>query len=127
MTALQDFNMAPQGPEDDEPPLDLPFGDELLASLDQIDISTSLLDQYQAAIRLRRQVLSDDEIPANQRAQVLNAVSSILAQLVKLRTDLFNSERQKRTEGILLSVLRHLPEEARNEFMEVYERELLRA
>jgi|JI10StandDraft_1071094.scaffolds.fasta_scaffold14846_8 hypothetical protein len=126
MTTLQDFDMGapPPPPDDDFGPEDLPTGEELLTSLDQIDIANSLLIQYQSAIMLRRHALGDREAPFNQRAQVLNAVNGILAQLVKLRTDLYNSERIRRLEGILLSCIKHLPEDARREFMEVYQREL---
>lgn len=124
MTPLQDFDMGAPPPEDDEP-LDLPTGDELIASLNEIDVAGSLLVQYQQAVRLRRLAMEANDAPFNQRAQVLNAVSAILAQLVKLRTELYNSERMKRIEGILLSCLKELPKDAQTAFMEQYRRELL--
>ena len=111
---LQDYDL---GPVFDEPAL-------TTRDLGDLDVAEEIFEQYQKAVRLRDNVLDDAEIPANQRAQVLNSVSSILSQLTRLRIQLYDSERMKALEQILLDTLRALPPESRTHFMEVYTREL---
>ena len=111
---LQDFDLGPV----------FATPNPITGDLGDLDVAEEIFEQYQKAIRLRDNVLDDPEIPANQRAQVLNSVSSILSQLTRLRIQLYDSERMKALEQILLDTLRALPEESRTQFMEVYTREL---
>ena len=92
-------------------------------SLADLDLNQELVLQMLTTQKLQRDVLLDDDIPANQRAQVTNAVSGILAQLVRLQTEVYSSERFKRIEQVLVESVREgLPEQVVRDFFERYER-----
>jgi hypothetical protein len=76
---------------------------------------------------LQQRVLTDNEAPANQQAQVANSLSSALVNLVKLQTDVYTSERMKVIESILVDCIKDLPMEAQEEFLERYETALGKA
>lgn len=102
---LEDFHMRPDAP----PPLPFKFAAPL-KDLGTFDAAEELMLQYQRAENLSANVLNNDEIPANQRAQVLGAVTAILAQIIKLQTDLHNSEQFKKIERTLADTLKRFPE-----------------
>lgn len=79
-----------------------------------------LLMQYAAARELQSRVLSEDDAPVNQLAQVLNATTAILAKVAQMQADTYTSERFKRIEGILLRCLRDLPEDTIVRFLDAY-------
>jgi len=89
--------------------------------LADVDLNRELVLQMLATQRLQSDVLKDEDTPANQRAQVANAVSAIIAQLVKLQTEVYTSERLKRIEGYLIESLHQLPLPAQAKFLELYE------
>lgn len=89
-------------------------------ALKDLDLERELVLQLLASQRLQRDVLEDDETPANQRAQVSNSVAAILAQLVKLQAGVYTSERLKKIEQILIEVLNQLPEEQQDAFHQAY-------
>jgi hypothetical protein len=62
----------------------------------------------------------DDETPANQKAQVINSITSILKDLVKMQTELYDAERVKKMEACLIQVLKTLPDAQQDEFFEIY-------
>lgn len=88
--------------------------------LKDLNLEQELVLQLLTSQQLQRDVLQDDEIPANQRAQCLNAVAAIIAQLVKLQTEVYTSERLKRIEGYLIESLVELPKPAQEVFMARY-------
>lgn len=88
-----------------------------------IEVSVELAMLYGAAKGLLDDTLCNEDTPANQKAQVLNAAASALQQIAKTRTDLFNSERIRRMEQILIRTLREFPELATS-FLAMYERNL---
>lgn len=74
-----------------------------------LDLSKELHKQYRKA----QQMLMDaeyDEAPLNYRTQTLNAISSIISQLVKLQMDLHTLEEVKKIEGALIETLKEMPE-----------------
>jgi hypothetical protein len=74
-----------------------------------LDLSDELHKQYQKA----KQMLQDaeyEEAPLNYRVQALNAISSIIAQLVKLQSDLHTLEEVKKIEAALGTTLKKFPE-----------------
>lgn len=93
-------------------------------SLRDLNMEQELVIQLVTAQRLQRDVLADEETPANQRAQTLNAVAAALATLAKLQVEVYNSERLKRVEQVLIEVLQTLPMEAQEQFLALYEKEL---
>ena len=89
--------------------------------LRDVNLERELILQHQATLELQNQVMSDSDVPANQRAQVANAVASILQQLIKLQETVHTTERLKRIEGKLIEALNGLPKEQQESFLEVYE------
>lgn len=92
--------------------------------LSEIRLDDELAEVYASAKDLLDDILTDSDVPANQRAQVLNSVSSLLQQIAKTRTDLHNAERLRKLEQILLQVMREQPLEVKEAFFESYSRQL---
>lgn len=88
---------------------------------EQLNLEGEILQQYNAAKKLYHDSSYDLSIPLNQKAQVLNAISAIIGALVKSKQDLYNMDRIKRIESILLSVLKRHPE-LQKDFMADYAR-----
>ena len=91
-------------------------------SLADLNLEHELLDQYDTVKKLQEEVLKDEEVPANQRAQVANTVAATLQQLVKMQTDYYNAERFKAIEALVLKAIKSLPKEVAEKFIEDYER-----
>jgi hypothetical protein len=83
-----------------------------------LDLHAELLLQYQKA----KDMLQDAEIsdePLNYRVQALNAIGSVISQLVKLQSDLHTLEEIKRVEMALSHSLKQFPE-LQQEFFDTY-------
>lgn len=91
--------------------------------LQDLDLETEVLHNYNAAKQFLRDI-DQESIPANQVAQVINSVTGILKDLVKMQTDLYNAERVKKLEAALVGTIRTLPEEQQDAFFTRYERAL---
>lgn len=87
-----------------------------------IDVGRELLLQYQVVKLLQTKLLNDDDVPANQRAQVANAVSSTLQAITAAQGKTYSSERFKRIEAALVKVLNTFPAELTASFFEQYEK-----
>ncbi len=94
-----------------------------IQSFEDLDAQQELLDQYNTAKRLLSDAEYSEEIPLNQKAQALNTISTILGNIIKSRTELYNSERLRLLEATLLEVLQEFPELA-SAFMPLYETRL---
>lgn len=90
--------------------------------LSELNLEQELVDQYYKTKDLMDEVSTDADTPANQRAQVCNAVTSSLAQLVKLQEDLRREETLKLMESCLVEAIKFLPDESKENFYEDYER-----
>src|SRR5262245_2462718 len=55
-------------------------------TLAQVDLAHEILQQYNAAKTLQQRTSIDKEVPPNQKAQVLNSVTTILDHLLKMQT-----------------------------------------
>jgi len=95
-------------------------------TLNNVNLEKELVTQLQHAQKLQKDTLEDDSVPANQQAQVLNSVANTLQMLAKLQIDLYDAERLKRLEQILIECLKELPAEAQESFMNAYEAQLCR-
>lgn len=116
--------------------LDLLSPDELLelrkeidqrlptSSLNDLNLEKELVLQLLTVQKLQREVLAESDIPANQKAQTVNAVAANLATLAKLQTEVYTSERLKKIEQILISVLQVMPLEQQESFLTAYEEAL---
>lgn len=90
-------------------------------NLREINLARELVLQLQSNQELQNRVLQDPEIPANQVAQTMNSTAAVLQQLIRLQTEVHNSERLKKIEQKLIEALNTLPSEAQEAFLETYE------
>lgn len=88
--------------------------------LKDMDLNRELVLQVLALQQLQSDVLNDEDVPANQQAQVANSLSAALTTLVKLQADVYTSERLKRLEAIYVDALRALPEPAQHDAIAAY-------
>ena len=93
-------------------------------SLKDLDLERELVLQVMALQQLQNAVIDDDDTPANQKAQTASALSAALMNLVKVQSEVHNSERMKRIESILIDTLKDLPVEAVEAFLANYEQAL---
>jgi len=91
-------------------------------SLKEMNLEEEMLLQFHSLRALQNQVLDDDDLPLNQRAQVANACASTLAQLLSLQEKVYTQERFKRIENLLIRNLTKLPEEQAAAFLDDYEK-----
>jgi hypothetical protein len=93
-------------------------------TLADLNLEHELVRQFNVVRGMQDDVLSDPDVPANQKAQVANAVASTIKQLVETQEKYYNQERLKKIEAGLIKVLGKLPAEAAAEFLDIYEKEL---
>ena len=89
--------------------------------LRDISVEHELVRHLRASQALQTSVIASGA-PANQKAQIVNSVASILTGLAKLQMDIYTSERLKDIEAALLKALRKLPIEEQAEFLAFYEK-----
>lgn len=94
-----------------------------LETLESINVDSEIASLYRDAKHLLSEVSASADTPANQKAQVLNSVISLIERISRLRTDLYSAERMRRMEQTLIRVLRGFPQ-LQEEFLEAYERAL---
>ena len=94
-----------------------------IESFQKLDAQSELLYQYNVAKRLLAEAEYNDGIPLNQKAQALNTISSILGNIIKTRTDLYNAERLRLLEETLVEVLQEFPSISA-QFLPLYEARL---
>lgn len=96
-------------------------------ALSEVDLQEELLLQYARTKALYDDVVGTSNVPANQRAQVANSCSSILEQLIKMQGRLYNAERVKAMESVLIKTLKEFPTELQETFFTRYEAALAAA
>lgn len=79
-------------------------------SLDELDLDRELAEQFIRAKQLILNAECDETVSLAQKAQATNSITSILQNIVKMRTDLYNSERIKLIEATLIGVLKEFPD-----------------
>ena len=110
----------------------LQYRDEINSALPSTELSKmnmeeEMLLQYHAIRELQNEIIGEDTIPPNQKAQVANAVAASLNKLAELQASLYTTERFKNIENILIRNLSKLPEEIASEFLTEYEKEIDKA
>lgn len=90
-------------------------------SLSGMNLEDELVWQFAAIKQLQDRVMVDDATPANQKAQVANAVAGTLQNLIKMQTDYHTAERFKAIEGLMVRAMKRLPLEAAQAFLDEYE------
>lgn len=98
--------------------------DKRLPSLKGVNMERELVAQLAIVKKLQSDTIDDEETPLNQRAQVAGQVENIMSTLGKLQVQIYDSERLKRLEGVLIECLQHLPTEVQEEFLTRYEAEI---
>lgn len=92
------------------------------STLASMNLETELIDQYRRVTQLQREVFEDEEIPANQKAQVAGQVATTLQQLVKMQSEFHTAERFKLLENLMIVYMRKMPLELAEQFLADYER-----
>ena len=90
-------------------------------SLKSLNLDSELYAAYARAKNYLAIVQADEGIPPNQLAQLMNTVSAILKEIVKMQTDLYNAERVKRLEAAMIQAIKLAPPESQQVFLEQYE------
>jgi len=100
--------------------------DEMLPAreLKDVNLERELVLQFLVTQQLQNTVLAEEETPANQRAQVVNACAAILQTLTKLQEEVFKSERVKRLDAAVIGMLQEVPVEMRAALFAKYEEAL---
>lgn len=91
----------------------------LSLDINEMDLHDELSLQYRQAKALYTEVKDDSETPANQKAQVLNTISSILTTITKTISEVYSIERHKKIEAATLAAVRDLPEENKKKFFDM--------
>lgn len=79
-------------------------------SLDDTNLTKELVFQVVALQKLQRDVMREQGVPANQRAQVANSLSAALSNLVKVQQDVYTSERFKQFERLVIEFINSAPD-----------------
>lgn len=89
--------------------------------LAKMNVEEELLTQFHKVKKLQTEVINDDGFPPNQKAQVANTVGSCLERITKMQEEIYDSERFKRIESLMVRMLRKVPKEVAEEFITDYE------
>lgn len=120
MSLFQDFPSLGDEPKKEEyQPAFVPV------TADSLNLGSEFLNNLNSAKKLFHAVTYDEEIPVAQKAQLLNAVTSIINALVKGQAELYSMEEVKIIERALVSTLRKFPT-VEVDFMAEYEGALLK-
>ncbi len=90
-------------------------------SLKNLDLDAELYNAYAKAKNYLADVQSDESIPPNQLAQLMNTISAILKEIVKMQTELHNAERVKKLEAAMIQAIKLAPLESQQAFLVQYE------
>jgi hypothetical protein len=89
--------------------------------LADFNVEAELLTHFHSLRSLHNLVVDDDEVPANQKAQVANAVTGSLDKVAALQNSVYDSERFKRVENLLIRHLSTLEQALAEKFLTEYE------
>lgn len=90
--------------------------------LSKMNLEKELLMQFHTVQNLQTNVLADEGIPPNQKAQVANTVAATLNKIVDMQQAVYETERFKLIENALIRYLNSRGEEVAAKFIEEYER-----
>ena len=93
--------------------------------LSEVNLAEELVLQFQRVKAVQAKVIEPGSgVSAQQKAAVVNACGAALQHLVKLQTDLYNAERLKNIEQVLIRVIKDQPEKLQRAFFKQYEQAL---
>ena len=90
--------------------------------LSKMNLEKELLMQFHIVQNLQTNVLADESIPPNQKAQVANTVAATLNKIVDMQQSVYEAERFKLIENALIRYLNSRGEDVAAKFIEEYER-----
>ena len=117
---FEDLTPPPRPPR---PPEDKIICKVTATTLSELNLDAELLAQYKSTVLLQEAAASNIDIPLNQKAQIANTITAILKQIVDTQAKLYNTERFKLLENILISTLQEFPEISEN-FLNKYQKAL---
>ena len=94
--------------------------DTLTLKLENMNLAEELALQFKQARALYADIVNDPEVLANQKAQVLSTITSIIATITKAQAELYNAERLKKLEAAVLKALKTLPKDSQEGFFDLY-------
>lgn len=127
--ALEHFTLTSPFPPE-PPPYQGPDRSGWATKLQDLDLEFETLQHYQVVKEYLTQIpaiVFDDKgqpvlgIEPNKVAQVMNTLTSILKDLVKIQVELHSAEKIKKLESTLIRTLKTLPEDIQNQFFKDYE------
>ena len=89
-------------------------------SLKNLDLDAELYNAYAKAKNYLADVQSDESIPPNQLAQLMNTISAILKEIVKMQTELHNAEKVKKLEAAMITAIKLAPKKSQDAFFTQY-------
>lgn len=96
-----------------------------VTELKHINLHQESVIQYMQSRKLLNDIMTSDDVPPNQKAQVNNSVQSNLAYLDKMQKDAYTSERNKQLETLLIHYINEMPDdESKKRFLDEYARRL---
>lgn len=97
-----------------------------------LDLNQELVENYNLAKAYLEALLEvegseEDDAPTkgttpNQIAAVIQSVKATLQDLIKMQTEVYNAERNKKMEAAMIKAIKMMPEDARQAFIDEYER-----
>jgi hypothetical protein len=97
---------------------------EKLEDLSNINLEQELVGQFMSVKGLLSDAYSNNDETSSQKASLINACSAILRDLAKTQTMIYNAERVKLLEQILIETLKEVGPEIATRFLELYEKNL---
>lgn len=87
----------------------------------KMNVEEELLLQFHTIRKLQSEIIGEDGVAPNQKSQVANTVGNCLERIAKMQDEIYDSERFKRIESLLIRMLRKVPKEVAEEFLNDYE------
>lgn len=91
-------------------------------NLKDLDLDRELHDTYVAAKDYLEYVKTDERLPPNQVAQTFNTITTILKEVTKTQTDVYNAERVKKLELAMIHALKLTDSATQDAFFAEFER-----
>jgi hypothetical protein len=104
----------------DEEDYQIPIKVHEFVELKNLDLQEELAHQLVDAKNLYEQVRNSTSTPANQKAQVLGVLQTIISNIKKTQEDLHNIERLKSMEEALITTLKNLDPAIQDKFLAEY-------
>ena len=93
-------------------------------SIAEMNLEQEMVLQYHTLRTVQNDIMDDEEIPLNQRAQLASTCSAQLARLMQLQQEIFTSERIKAMERVLTKLLKAWDKDQAEKFLAEYEKAL---